>query len=636
MSTVASGNPAAARHAEASLAKEPSIRRPFVGSTWGLLACVLIFAAIYGGIYLNRGWVPHDDGSFALSAQRFLNGELPHRDYDEIYTGGLTVLNAAALRVFGPNLMSLRYPLFAAFLLWVVSVFVIARRFVSDLAALCATLLVIAVSYPNYTAAVPSWYNLFLATFGILAFFRFSEDGRLFWVFLAGICGGVSFLMKAPGLYFVAAGLCFLLYREQNEDISPTRQSRPLLRYAIALMGMVFVLQVWKTISWVIDPRFVIHFLIPSALVIAVLIKREFSHDFRPDHQRIARLLVLDSVFLVGVVLPVVLFLVPYIRSGSVHDFVRGVFELPFKRAQYAVRVPPPLYWVGLCSTGILVVLLVFGTRSKKNGASDSPLRRSLPALIALGIAVLSSHLLVYWILWFALVLLIPVTVAIALWRLDRLRMPATLGERIFLLTAAIAICSLIQFPFSAPIYLLYILPLVPLVWLALASASLNWSRGILAAVCLCYFAFFVLRVTPTFIVYMGGGYLPMQTETLALPRAGGLRVEPKDRAIYEPLIELVQQHRQGQYIYAAPDCPEIYFLSGSREPNRTMFDFFDDPENRVARILSEIERSRVNVVVINDHPAFSRAMDDQLRTQLVRRYPNRQTVGHFEVRWAE
>ena len=39
---------------------------------------------------LDQGWIPHDDGAFAQSAARVLDGELPHRDFVELYTGGLT------------------------------------------------------------------------------------------------------------------------------------------------------------------------------------------------------------------------------------------------------------------------------------------------------------------------------------------------------------------------------------------------------------------------------------------------------------------------------------------------------------------------------------------------------------------
>ena len=63
-----------------------------------LLAALVVLSALYLAWQLDRGWVAHDEGTLAQSAERLLQGELPHRDFDELYTGGLTWLNAAAFR----------------------------------------------------------------------------------------------------------------------------------------------------------------------------------------------------------------------------------------------------------------------------------------------------------------------------------------------------------------------------------------------------------------------------------------------------------------------------------------------------------------------------------------------------------
>jgi hypothetical protein len=90
-----------------------------------------------------------------------LHGELPHRDYTEIYTGGLAYLNALAFRYFGENLATLRIVLFVFFFFWVPAFYRIASRLVPDWLASGVTLLAVAWRLPNYSAAVPCWYNLF-------------------------------------------------------------------------------------------------------------------------------------------------------------------------------------------------------------------------------------------------------------------------------------------------------------------------------------------------------------------------------------------------------------------------------------------------------------------------------------------
>src|SRR5689334_2226583 len=68
-----------------------------LGVSWTLCAAWI-------WLFLLRQWVPHDEGLFADMADRVMRGELPHRDYVELYTGGLAYLDAFAWKVFGRDL----------------------------------------------------------------------------------------------------------------------------------------------------------------------------------------------------------------------------------------------------------------------------------------------------------------------------------------------------------------------------------------------------------------------------------------------------------------------------------------------------------------------------------------------------
>ncbi len=164
-----------------------------------LFLLVWLVSAVYVFPFRLRGWIPTDEGAFSHAAERVLNGEMPHRDFPEIYTGGLTYWNALAFRVFGLRLTSLRLAVFLCFLAFVPAVFAIASRFGSPLLAGLITLLAVAWSLPNYFAGSVSWYNLFLATWGTLALLRHVETGRRRWLFLAGVLAGVSCLFKVIG-----------------------------------------------------------------------------------------------------------------------------------------------------------------------------------------------------------------------------------------------------------------------------------------------------------------------------------------------------------------------------------------------------------------------------------------------------
>src|SRR5689334_6551731 len=110
---------------------------------WWLLAFVLALSACYEAAYLYRGWIPHDEGCLADSALRVMQGQLPHRDYIEIYTGGLAYLDAFAFKTFGLRFVNLRIVLFLFFLLWVAAVFWIATNFASGWLAAAVTLLAV-------------------------------------------------------------------------------------------------------------------------------------------------------------------------------------------------------------------------------------------------------------------------------------------------------------------------------------------------------------------------------------------------------------------------------------------------------------------------------------------------------------
>src|SRR5439155_19314010 len=122
---------------------------------WIVLALVWIFSAVYVSNFIDRGWIAHDDGSLAQMAERVLNGELPHRDFDEIYTGGLSMLYAGAFKVLGVNLITIRIVLYVFFLAFVPAVYAIALRFATPIIAGAVTLVAVVWSVPNYFAGLP-------------------------------------------------------------------------------------------------------------------------------------------------------------------------------------------------------------------------------------------------------------------------------------------------------------------------------------------------------------------------------------------------------------------------------------------------------------------------------------------------
>jgi 4-amino-4-deoxy-L-arabinose transferase and related glycosyltransferases of PMT family len=602
-----------------------------------LLLGVIVVSAAYVAWHLGRGWVPHDEGTLGQSAERVLLGELPHRDFDELYTGGLTWLNAGAFRVLGTTLITLRVVLFAVFLAWVPAVFYVASRLQKPVAAAGLTLLCVVWALPNYPAALPSWYNLFLAVFGVAALFRWIEVRHTRWLVAAGVAAGLSLIVKVIGLYLVAGVLLFLVWQSHQEsrarvEPAPRRGLVYSLFATVSLLAFVGALAVLVRRQAYAGE--LIQFVLPGAALAALLVRNEWLEPAGDSRTRFVALARLVAPFLLGFVVPVAVFLVPYARVGALGALFDGVFVLPTKRYQTAsYRMLSPWSMLALVPFALLVPYArrIAGRATRLHGALLGA------ALLAYLVATASVPFL-YRVVWYAMRALPPVLVLLGVWLLSRGRRADVesplLRARTMLLLSVTAVCTLVQFPFSVPIYYCYVAALAILVAGALLRYAQPIAARVPALVTAFLIAFAVLRVNTSTLFGMGVLYVPYPpTASLGLSR-GGLEVPADQAATYHVAVRVLQQHARGGYTWASPDCPEIYFLSGLRNPTRTLFDFFDDPTGRTPRILQALERHAVTAVVLNRGPQFSPQVADDLVAAIEERYPYGADVGKFQVRW--
>ena len=608
-----------------------------------VLLLVLAVAAAYVGWHLDRGWVPLDEGSLAHAAQRVLLGELPHRDFDDVYTGGLAYLNAASFQLLGITLWSMRLALFAAFLAWVPAVYYVASRFVRPAMAAGVTLLAVVWSLPNYPAPMPSWYNLFLATVGIAALMRFLEDGRRRWLFAAGAAGGVSFLAKVVGLYYVAGVLLFLAFQAHalaRADAGvDARRGRAYAVFATASL-VLFVATLALVVRGQPSAPELVQFVVPGALVAALLVRNEWTIPAGSSRPRFAILARLLSPFLVGVALPVVLFLVPYARSASLGAFVNGVFVLPAKRLDHAAFGLPVTTLLAVVPVAALVALVVRGVRACDPRLSFGR-RETLALAAALGGLLLASGSVggVYRLVLQSLRVLVPVLAVAAVVLVARDReadAAASLRRaRLMLLLSVTAVCTLVQFPFTVAIYFCYVAPLVALTAVAFLAYLHRPVRPALPVLALTFCAAFaVLRLNASPLNDMDQRYEPYpEIRRLALDRAG-LVVPLWQAGQYEAAVGVVREHARGEYIWASPDVPQLYFLTGFRNPTRSLFEFFDDTTGRSARILRTLDEHDVNLIVLNISPQFSPRIPLEFYRELARRYPESALVEPYLIKW--
>ncbi|MFI5233748.1 MAG: hypothetical protein ACHQSE_14715, partial [Gemmatimonadales bacterium] len=268
------------------------------------LACVLGLASYHAGHTLFAGWnVPSDDGVLAQSAERVLRGELPHRDFDALWSGGLDWLNAGAFRVLGVRLSSLRIVGFAAWLIGLAAMFDAARGFMPVWGAALLTWCASLWTLPLSPDPLPSWYNLFLALIACAAVLRALRGNTRRWMFAAGLAAGASIAVKIVGLYLVAAVFLFCLFEAQARTPAPAApRPRASRWYAWAVTAglAVFLGDVLSLIAY--DPRVntLLQFFLPSFAMVAVLAWREWKSDGSTDAARLRALASLGVPFVAG------------------------------------------------------------------------------------------------------------------------------------------------------------------------------------------------------------------------------------------------------------------------------------------------------------------------------------------------
>ncbi|MGH7525052.1 MAG: hypothetical protein ACREK8_12135 [Gemmatimonadales bacterium] len=601
-------------------------------------AAWLIFTIVIAGLVLllalNRGWEPVGESAIAESAVRVLHGEVPHRDFDDLYTGGLTYVHAAAFAIGGIRLSILRVPLFLTGLGWIVALFLLACRMLPAPAAALLTLTGVAWSLPNDSSPMPSWYNLFLATFAIYALARWIDDRRATLLVLAGALGGVSFLMKLSGVFLIAGGGLFLIAASRDDDSTPAPRSRNFVMPALVTVTLfLFAGELWRSIgSRGVESVF--HFAVPVASIAAGLAWGEWSTAGVAPGVRFRSLAAVLLPYLAGLLLVVGPYAVFLAANGALNDTLRDVFVSSFARLEFAGMKPPRLFWL------LAVVPLMMLLRPRADHAAPAwRVRAVILALLLAGALIVGTRVFfVQQIVWEAvrsLALLLGIVTGVLLAvRPEALGLSPKARQFAVLVGIVAVLHSLIQFPFAGANYFFFVAPLLFLAAAAMVQMTRRTPAGIALVVTGFYLVFAVLEVLPG--SKAGLSLLPSKRDppvTMLLPRVG-LQVTEEQASIYDRLIPEVQARAGGGVVWAGPEAPQIYFLGGFRNPARTSYNFFDADSRREAGLLHRLEQYGAKVIVINGAPAFSPPLPAPLLDSLAARFPAADSIGPFVVRW--
>ncbi len=605
--------------------------------SWGLLLATCLISLALFTARVDEGFIGADDGTLSHASERVLNGERPQVDFYDNYTGALSYVDAFGLKLFGMRMQSLRWVLFLFFAAWVSATWYLASRFASPLGASLITLLAVLWSTPVYPAPVASWYNLYFATFGTAALFRYIERRRAVWIFLAGIAAGVSFLFKIAGLYFLAAMLLFLVFEEQSAEPARDCECRSRWAYfgliALALGGLDYML--WGLIRSRASAASVYNFLLPVLVLSGLLMALGWQSRRGAGWLRLRRLGIRVLLLSSGFLAPVLVYLLPYLHAHALSRWLYGVLVIPAGRLQFTFY--PAIHPVAAICCVPLVALLLLSSRSR------SAVSGRIALGVVSGVAVALSFLCVQypgfarWV-WVSAAASIPVIVIAGAIRLWQGTLRREMALRLMLMLAVTALCSVTQFPFSVPMYFCYVAPLLILSCAALSDTdSIRAGVPLTVPVGIFYLLFAAFVLLPNQIYRRGMSLQNTPVKAFALPRATGMKGDAVQVETYQQVVAEIERHAGAAPIWAGPDCAEFYFLAGRTNPTPVLWEALSGTDRDPRRILNWVERAGVQVVVINHtEPTPSGPMPALLENELRRRFPRSRTVDVFEVRWME
>lgn len=552
------------------------------------LALVIVagFAALVLGHYHDRFWWPPDDGAYAHVAERVLGGEVLNRDVQDVHAGYVNFANALALRVFGDDLVSLRYPLVAMGFVQACLIFLLLAPRGAPVAA-AAGVAVTALSFVQFLNPTPHWYALFLfvTVVCVVSWLPPGSRGRLE---ILGFLVVTVFLFRQLSGVIVAIGVLTYLLCEAPRGAGG--RDRVLARALVALMaGGLGAYLVAKT-----DLLAVLLF---GVWPLGILAWAWFGAACANRHvlRLVARLGLGGSVAAAPLV---------------VYHLAHGSFAGWFDDTVATALLLTDLDFVQQMSYG---VMLVFGPRQV--------------------IAAESLAGVLNGLFWVALPLLAVANGGLVV----RALLVGANRALVHPLPFLAAFYALVSAHYQTPIHLFYTagMSLAGLLWMATRGTLRGGNVTAVLAIALSAVALHYHAAQPL-SRGLGG---TLRGERVALAPSAGLDratlwMEPADARLYRDIVELIRREvREDETILAIPFNPEFYFLSRRRNPTRYFNSAFGvrDAEE-AASAVAALSRAPPKLVIFRPDDKYNTPGSAIVMDFVRERYELFEKRGGFEI----
>jgi hypothetical protein len=324
----------------------------------------------------------------------------------------------------------------------------------------------------------------------------------------------------------------------------------------------------------------------------------------------------------------------PYVMDQQVGTLVNGLLVLPQKRVQFAALEMPPAQWMlaGLPLLGVVLPLPTFARVRAFDRTYTLLVLSVAGAMLLVGSLYNFTSYQLIWQGTRGFAALLPVAIC-GLVMTGHAQNPME-RRMLFGFAVFLAWASLVQVPFSAPIYFCYVAPLAVVAAAAVGSHSRALGRPALAVAATVLTGFALISMNRGYVYNLGAVHHPFAIDTPVGVERASLRVSAADAVSYQRVVELIRAHIGEGELVAGPDAPEVYFLAGRFSPSGTLFDFFTDQVSAEGGLNDMPGLSAASVVVLNHGRRFSLGPSAHLAAKVRHIFPNSEAVGTLEVRW--
>jgi hypothetical protein len=504
--------------------------------------------------FYDSFWYPPDEGNYAHVAQRILDGETLNLQVQDVHPGYITFVNAAALGLFGPDLVSLRYPLVLMGLLQAAVLFLVFPRHDPWRAAVAAIALTSlgAIQFLNPTA---HWHCLALVILLVAALGPVPHTGRQL-VAIGILIGTIALFRQLTGLLAGIGAFAFLLWQAGERG---TRGHDALAGRAIATaMAATLVLY----LVFATDISGIVLFGFWPLALLALLAVRPHA-----PNREVVRIAGTVGAGIGLAALPLVAY---HVWHGSLQAWARdvGPAAVALTRLEFFDR----------SNFGALVF---HALRQAATGGTAAPLLNGL-----------------YWAT-LPLVAAINGFILLRLIRRDQ-------AEAVAPLPIIAVFYAVVSVHFQIPVYLYYTagLSIASLLWLAPRLSPVAARATIVIALTLAATGVYFHAGQPAsrdIAAVLRGERVPSARAT-ALDHSS-LRVDLEEGRRYSALVDIIRREvPEDGAIFALPSNAELYFLS----QRRNAFRFY----NTALGVRTDAELATVEQTLRNHPPrlvAFNR-----------------------------